>query len=739
MRRLLLLLCLMVPAWAVVAPPVMQVPSTARATVGVWFAGLLDATNSPTSFSAASLPPGLSLDASGLISGTPTTAGTYTVTVGAANAGGPAGPATIIITVDTAGTGSVSNADMFRVSSGNACSLQLVSALDPPVFTATGLPGGMSISDGLISGIPFTTGVSWVEVSADGDTTATVLSIDVRTPSVAAPIFDLLVQPQAAVGVTGAPFACMLTANAAGPVVYNCSNLPAWLNLSSGLLSGTPTFSDTTINLKLSASSGAAAADTVMAIPLAHFGVGVAIPASPAFLDATVGSGLGWVATASVTGAVFSNLDALPAGLDLQGDVLVGTPTVAGNANVRLSATLDVLGVPTVVTTTLAFRIADLTVGAPQIEAVVPPVLTASVPCALSVRTSVGTATTFALSGPAGWTIDNTGLVTATPSAAGIVSLRVTASNAAHQSSVTTILAQVNAADSDAPLPTTPVVLLATVDSPCTAVLRSSPTAVTWTALGLPADLPLTSHLGLVSGVPITAEDCNLQLTATGAGGNNSTSAVLRVAAKVTGAPVFTDAGPWYLTQGQGTYIALAATGATAWSVNGLPAGLVLDPATGVISGTPTATGSADLSVTASAGSKHATTTIAVFITALPAGAPVFTSPSLLLGTVGSPFAASVTATGTTLGYTASPLPAGLGLDAGTGAISGTPTTAGNTTVQVTAQNGSGTTSTVLIIRIAGPAGTVDPAVSGVSGGGCGAGAAGLLLLGGLALRRRRR
>lgn len=53
------------------------------------FSYQIEATNNPTSYSATDLPAGLTIDTTtGLISGTPTTAGTYNVTICATNSAG---------------------------------------------------------------------------------------------------------------------------------------------------------------------------------------------------------------------------------------------------------------------------------------------------------------------------------------------------------------------------------------------------------------------------------------------------------------------------------------------------------------------------------------------------------------------------------------------------------------------------------------------------------------------------
>jgi len=86
-----------------VAAPAITSGSSAAGTVGSAFSYQITATNSPTSYGAAVLPGGLNINsATGLISGTPTAAGTSTISLSAVNASGT-GTGTLVLTVSPSG------------------------------------------------------------------------------------------------------------------------------------------------------------------------------------------------------------------------------------------------------------------------------------------------------------------------------------------------------------------------------------------------------------------------------------------------------------------------------------------------------------------------------------------------------------------------------------------------------------------------------------------------------------
>jgi PKD repeat protein len=80
--------------------PVIVSSQTATGQLSTAFSYQITATLSPTAYVATGLPAGLSINSTtGLISGTPTTSGTFPVTLTAVNANGSGKPVTLTITI----------------------------------------------------------------------------------------------------------------------------------------------------------------------------------------------------------------------------------------------------------------------------------------------------------------------------------------------------------------------------------------------------------------------------------------------------------------------------------------------------------------------------------------------------------------------------------------------------------------------------------------------------------------
>ncbi|MGO9053348.1 MAG: putative Ig domain-containing protein [Streptosporangiaceae bacterium] len=160
-------------------------PGGQTGTVGTAVSLQISASDSASgqtlTYSAAGLPAGLSVhSSSGLISGTPTAAGTSSVTVTATDTTGAKGSASFswVISAKTGNTVTVTNPGSQTGTVGTAASLQ-ISASDSAsgqtlTYSATGLPAGLSVnsSSGLISGTPTAAGTSSVTVTATDTTGA---------------------------------------------------------------------------------------------------------------------------------------------------------------------------------------------------------------------------------------------------------------------------------------------------------------------------------------------------------------------------------------------------------------------------------------------------------------------------------------------------------------------------------------------------------------------------------------
>lgn len=261
-----------------------------------------------------------------------------------------------------------------------------------------------------------------------------------------------------------------------------------------------------------------------------------------------------------------------------------------------------------------------------------------------------------------------------------------------------------------APTITTSSLPAGTVDTAYSQTVEASgttPVSFAVSAGSLPSGLTLDSDTGVVSGTPTAVGSQTFTITATNVGGTDSKEYTLAVAAAAV-APSITLSSLPAGTVGSAYSQTVTATGTTPIlfevSYGSLPAGLTLDSATGVISGTPTAVGSATFTITATNAGGIDSKAFSVAVAA-GAVAPSVTTDALAAGTVGAEYSQTVTATGTapfTFEVSAGSLPDGLELDSATGVISGTPTTAGSVTFTISVTNSGGVDSQEYTIAIAG-------------------------------------
>jgi hypothetical protein len=236
----------------------------------------------------------------------------------------------------------------------------------------------------------------------------------------------------------------------------------------------------------------------------------------------------------------------------------------------------------------------------------------------------------------------------------------------------------------------------------------------------LPAGLVLSSA-GVLSGTPTGGGTSNFTVKVTDSGSPAQTQTV---SFSMTVATIADDLSllsvtSTSLSQGQvgASYaLTLSASGGTpgySWTMasGSLPAGLTLSSG-GVISGTPTASGTFGFSVEVTdSGSPAQTQTVSLSLTISAAGATplAITSSNLANGTSGASYSVMLSVAGGTPGYTwtmaSGSLPAGLTLSSG-GVISGTPTVSGtfNFSVKVTDSGSPAQTQTVsLALTISAP------------------------------------
>ena len=318
------------------------------------------------------------------------------------------------------------------------------------------------------------------------------------------------------------------------------------------------------------------------------------------------------------------------------------------------------------------------------------------------------TPTSYGATGlPSGLSIDPaTGIISGTPASSGVSNVTISAINSGGIGSATLAINVV------APAPVINSALSASGISGSAfgyqVTATNSPTS--YGATGLPAGLAINAATGTISGSPSSTGTSNVTISATNAGGTGTATLVITV---VPPAPVINSALSASGTTGSAfSYQVTATNSPTSYGATGLPAGLAINAATGTISGSPSSTGTSN--VTISATNAGGTGMATLVITVVPP-APVINSTLSASGTTGSVFSYQITATNSPTSYGATGLPAGLTVDSATGVISGTPSSTGTSNVTISATNAGGTGTATLVVTVVPPTPVISSVLS-VSG-----------------------
>ncbi len=387
-------------------------------------------------FSASGAPAGLAFSGPAL-SGTPTTAGTFTFQVTVADGSGVSASASFTLVVAPGPLSITSSASVGEIAFGTsvADNLAALGGKLPYMWSSSGLPAGVTLnaSSGALGGIPTSPGnYNFTVQVSDAQTTPATASLTLTLQ-----VLGLATPGKLPAAAAGTAYTQVFSpAGGAGPYTFGLSSAPAGLSFSGATLSGTPTsvgtFSFTasvTDANGFSASSlfslvvnGPATPLTVTGGPLPGGTVGTS------YSQAVTGTGGLPPYTWAVTGG------ALPAGLSLDGPsgVISGTPSIAGTFTFTAQATDGLLPKASVASGVFTITIAPkpLTVtGLPFPDGIVSsayPLQILSASGGVAPYTfSAGSATPVP-----GLSFSSTGQLSGTPTTAGTFSFTITTSDA---------------------------------------------------------------------------------------------------------------------------------------------------------------------------------------------------------------------------------------------------------------------------------------------------------------------
>ena len=694
----------------VIACPTINIPlSIFGATVSQPYTNAISAAGgtAPYTFSLVppfGIPPGLSLSSTGVLSGTPTTDGSYSFGVRATDANGCAGSKTIMANICPAITFAPPGILTGRIGLAYSWDYHATGGQAPYIYSISSgaLPPGLTLSPGTISGTPTTEGSYTFTLRATdangcrGDRQYTLI---VACPTIT---INPTTLPS---GTIGTVYNQTLTATGGvGAYSFTISSgtLPAGLSLSStGQLTGTPTASGNyNIVVRATDSNGCFTQRSYALTINAPCSI---ITVNPATLP-VARVGVLYSQTFSAVGGTSpylfgTNISALPPGLTFNvNGSLSGTPTTAGSYSfiVRGNDSNGCFGERSY---TLVVNPACPTI---TVNPATLPIGQVGLSYSQTFSATGGTAPyIFSIASgalPPGLSLASNGNLTGSPTSAGSFSFTVRATDANGCAGERTYSLTIGACSTITLNPTSPLPsgrIATAYNQSITATGGAAPYVFSLaTGSSLPAGLTL-STAGLLSGTPTAGGNFSFTIVATDAGGcigSRLYNLFIDPCPLITVNPVNPNLPPANISAPYSQ--TFSATGGVAPYTLALiggtpPIGLTFNAVTGVLSGAPTQTGTFNFSVRAI--DANGCVGVRAYTLSVNSTCPVITvsptNPSLPTATVGTPYSQTFSATGGAGPYRvdrfAGTPPPGLTLDFTTGVLSGTPTASGAFTFTV--------------------------------------------------------
>jgi hypothetical protein len=689
------------PGLTIVTPPTLP-----GAVIGGSYSQTLSAAGGTSPYSwtitSGALPSGVTFS-NGVVSGAPTSSGSFNFTVQVTDSASVTTSKSFTLNV-AQGLG-ITTAPTLPPGTVGVSYLQTLAASGgAPPYTWTVTSGSianltLNAQSGTLSGTPNSSGTLTFTVQVADSASHT--GSKVFSLSIAGNL-AITTQPDLPSGGIGTAYNQPLTiVGGSAPYTWSISagSLPAGLSLnpSSGAITGTPTsFGNFAFTVMVTDNNSVS---TTKAFTLSVISA-LTITTAPTLSGGAIGTA--YSASLNAVGGTppyrwSITSGSLPAGLtfDATSGAITGMPTSAGNFNFTAQVT-DAASVQA----TKAFTI-TVVAGLTITTAPVLPSGSIGVSYTVTLNAAGGKSPyTWSISAgalPAGLTLNAAGgAIFGTPSGSGTFTFTVqvndSASGTASKSFTITIAAGLT-------ITTPPALPNGAVNASYSQQLDAAGGAAPyhWSVIqgSLAAGVSLNASNGIISGAPTASGLFTFTVQVIDSGSASATKQfTINVASSLSiTTPTTLPAGsigvPYSLS-----LAAIGGTGPYRWALTSgtLPNGLTLSSSSGVISGTPTSTGTFAFAVVVT--DSTSLTSNQQFTVTIGSGLVISTPSPLPSGSIGSAYSATLAAAGGTPAFrwlvTSGSLPAGLSLNPGTGAISGTPETSGSFTFAIQVTDGAG-------------------------------------------------